>query len=199
MGFKQQYHASSGKAKFEPGPKKAMTFGGNVDGDPCGCSPTPKYIDVTLSGLVLCCYGFTGQSTKIASTLNGTWRLTYDSKTDDVCKWINDHDLQRNWWLENDTCTGEPYQTNAWEFRLQLLLDTVANTVEIQWYNIEQPGQPYPCMVLFQGSADVASNCVDATINNNLTVCEQEWGTCPYVPFVFIAYAKDGTAVIAQI
>jgi len=185
-----QRNPSTGKVMRNTATGKVMTVDLDVAGDPCGCSPTPKYVNITLSGLVACCYTILGHSWQTTGPLSGTWHLEYAGKAGDICSWSNDHDLRAKWWTASDAC--DVTTQNEWDrqYRLKLLLDTVADTVELQWYNIEEQEMVH-WRVLFLGSADVVSECVNATINNTLE-CEEVWG-------VYMGMATDGSAIVAQV
>lgn len=143
----------------------------DVSGDPCGCGPTPKYVDITISGITICpCENFlAGKSWLFTGNPNNTYRIQYTGKAGDICKWeANGPIINCKVFHESAICEDPIFREDNDTLVVYLELDTSTDIV-----TIEIRGDKSCKTVLgekqwiFNGSASVESGCVNVTINNN--------------------------------
>lgn len=150
---------------------KIMVVDWDVSGDPCGCSPTPKYVDATFDGLTNCCFTAIGKSAKTITDVNGTFRLTYSGKTGDFCDWEYTGVADCGRW-QDENCVGAPDFTDERITRIRLRLDTTDSTISI-YYWATQWGHENTPRCFFCATAEVSSGCVEpaGAVSNLLDTC----------------------------
>lgn len=163
MGFKQQYHASTGKAKYEPTNKKAMGWKSNSDADceHCDAGHTPKRIRVTFSGITKCtdCFLSGGGSKKYRHNfeINGSFILI-QSSAEYPCNWRH---------TETDGVTLEVYSdencTNKTDEQDEDVLFLVIRHAEDVFIHVYKAPFYYSTAYYRDDDAPIDSDCMNVT------------------------------------